>query len=188
MSDHGVQPLPAARPAKTTLRRFGAAIALAAVASVSLPFLITPILIMATGVRLQGMAIGVPLGLMVGWSIFPFVAWKPFRPLQLLALPIVAVAALAGLTILPEHWLTSPDGDRYGIFGAMINFAVCVLAVYGGLTWSRNVLLRADTDSPPEALSLLNRMAVAFVRGVRPRLGRLWRNPWRRRRPDGDAT
>jgi hypothetical protein len=171
-------------PAKTSLGRFGAAFAIAAAASVCLPFLVTPIIIMATGVREQGMAIGVSLGIMVGWFIFPFVAWRPFRAVHLLALPIVALAAFAGLTILPEHWLTSPDGDRNGIFGAMINYGLCVLAVYGGLTWSRNILLRAGSDSSQKELSLLDRPAVEFVKTVRPRFGRLWRTLRSRGKPD----
>jgi hypothetical protein len=130
----------------TSLLRFGSAFALAALASVCLPFVVTPIIINATGVREAGMAMGVPLGIIVGWFIFPFVAWRPFRAVHLLALPIGALAALAGLIVLPEHWLTSHDGDRNGIYGAMINMALGSLVLYGGLTWSRNMLLRTRAD------------------------------------------
>jgi hypothetical protein len=130
----------------TSLGRFGFAFALAALASVCVPFVVTPIIINATGVREAGMAMGVPLGIIVGWFIFPFVAWRPFRAVHLLALPIGALAALAGLIVLPEHWLTSHDGDRNGIYGAMINMALGSLVLYGGLTWSRNMLLRTRAD------------------------------------------
>lgn len=172
----------------TSLRRFSAAFALAALASVCVPFVVTPIIIMATGKRLAGMGIGVPLGIMVGWFIFPFVAWRPFRAVHLLAPPIVGLAAFAGLMVLPEHWLTSRHGDMYGIFGAMINFALCALAAYGGLTWSRNILLRAGTDCSQKELGRLDRAAVEFVKTVGPRLGRLWRTRRSRDEPDGDAT
>lgn len=131
----------------TSLPRFGAAFALAAVASVCVPFVVTPIMINATGGREAGMAIGVPLGIMVGWFIFPFVAWRPFRAVHLLAPPIVGLVAFAGLTVLPEHWLTSHDGDRNGVFAAMINFALCSLAMYAGLTWLRNMRLRGAEKS-----------------------------------------
>jgi hypothetical protein len=93
----------------TSLRRFGAAFALAAVASVCVPFVVTPIIIMATGERLAGMAMGVPLGIMAGWCIFPFVAWRPFRAVHLLALPIVGLAAFAGLTWLRNRRLSISD-------------------------------------------------------------------------------
>lgn len=142
MSEDLVPPLPATGPAVTSLWRFGAAFALAAVASVCIPFVITPIIIMETGNRALGMGIGVPIGIMVAWFIFPFVAWRPFRAVHLLAPPIVSVAAFAGLAVLPEHWLTRPQGDMYGIFGGMINYALCALAAYAVLTWSRNMLLR----------------------------------------------
>jgi hypothetical protein len=151
MNEDHVPPLPAAGPTVTSLRRFGFAFALAALASVCVPFVVTPIIINATGGREAGMAMGVPLGIIVGWFIFPFVAWRPFRALHLLALPIGALAALAGAIVLPEHWLTSHDGDRNGIYGAMINMALGSLVLYGGLTWSRNMLLRTRADGSKKA-------------------------------------
>ena len=184
MSEDGVLPIPAAGPAKTSLGRFGAAFAIAAVASVCIPLFVIPIIIMATGKREAGIGIGVSLGVMAGWFIFPFVAWRPFRAVQLLALPFGFLAAFAGFTILPEHWLTGPDGDRFGMSGALINYVLCVLAVYGGLTWLRNRRLHAGTDSPQKKLSLLDRPAIEFVKTVRPRLGRLWRALRSRGKPD----
>jgi hypothetical protein len=178
MSEDGVPPLPAAGPDTTSLRRFGAAFALASIASVAVPFVITPIIIMATGERLAGMGIGVPLGIIVGWLIFPFVAWRPFRAVHLLALPIVGVAAVAGLMVLPEHWLTSDSRDDYGIFGAMINYGLCALAGYGGLTWLRNKLLRGGTDL----------FSVEFVKALGPRFGRVWRILRSRDEPDRGVT
>lgn len=187
MSEHGALPTPPAGPAKTSLGRFSAAFAIAAVASVCIPLLAIPIIIGATGKREAGIGIGVSIGIMAGWFIFPLVAWRPFRAVQLLALPMGFLAALAGFTILPEHWLTGSNGDRFGMSGALINYVLCVLAVYGGLTWLRNRRLHASTDSP-QKLSLLDRPAVEFVRTVRPGLGRLWRTLRSRGKLDGDAT
>ena len=93
------------------------------------------------------MGIGASLGVMAGWLVFPFVAWRPFRAVQLLALPAGFLAAFVGFTILPEHWLRAPDGESTGLPGAVVNYLLCFFAVYGGLTWTRNRRLRAD--APP---------------------------------------
>ena len=51
--------------------RFGVAFVISAAASAILPFLVTPVVIAATGRREAGMALGVPIGLIVGWLLFP---------------------------------------------------------------------------------------------------------------------
>lgn len=153
MNEAAASRRPAAPPVRTSLGRFGAAFTTAAVASVCLPFAITPILITWTGQRELGMVIGVFVGMMAGWCLFPFIAWRPFRAVHLLALPLVAVIAAAGVAVLPEHWLTSVEGDRNGMFGAMINVAICALIGYGGLTWWRNSRVRAGAGESARGLS-----------------------------------
>jgi len=130
-------------PPVTSAGQFGIAFAIAAVASMCLPFVITPMLIAVTGRREAGMAIGVPIGILLGWLVFPWIAWRPFRAVHLLAVPLVVGFVLAGFTLLPEHWLTSREGDRNGVYGAMINVALVALVGYGALTWARNMLARA---------------------------------------------
>ncbi len=125
-------------PPVTSAGQFGIAFAIAAIASAILPFAITPMLVAATGQREAGMAIGVPAGIMLGWLLFPFLAWRPVRAAHLVALPFVILFVMAGFTLLPEHWLTSREGDRYGIYGAMLNVALVALVGYAVLTWLRN--------------------------------------------------
>ena len=125
-------------PVVTTAWQFGMAFGIAAVTSACLPFVITPIVIAATGRREAGMAVGVPVGIMLGWLIFPFIAWRPVRAVHLLALPLAVLFVVAGFTVLPEHWVTSRESDRNGLFGGIINVALCALAGYGVLTWARN--------------------------------------------------
>ena len=127
----------------TSAGRFGMAFAIAAVASAILPFVITPVFIAATGRREAGMAAGVPIGILLGWLIFPWIAWRPFRAAHLLAIPLVVGLVVAGFTLLPEHWLTTREGDRNGVYGALMNVALCALAGYGVLTWIRNALADA---------------------------------------------
>lgn len=135
--------MPVTTPAVTTTWRFGMAFGMAAVASAGLPYAVTPIIIAATGRREAGMAIGVPAGIMLGWLLFPFLAWRPVRAIHLLALPLAVLFVVAGFTLLPQHWLTSRESDRNGLQGTILNVTLCALAGYGALTWVRNLSLRA---------------------------------------------
>ena len=128
----------ATTPQVTTRLRFGIALAVSAIASSYLPFLSTPFIITLTGNREAGMAMGVPIGIMVGWLAFPLIAWRPIRATQLLNLPIVVLLVFAGFTILPEHWILDREADRNGLAGAILNVMLCALVAYGGLTWIRN--------------------------------------------------
>ena len=129
--------------AATSAWQFAMAFMLSAVASAILPFLITPVVIAATGRREAGMALGVPMGLMLGWLLFPLIAWRPLRAVHLLALPFVAMLVVAAVALLPEHWLTSREGDMYGVYGAILNVMLGALVGYGALTWIRNIVVRA---------------------------------------------
>ena len=135
----------ATTPQVTTRLRFGIALAVSAIASSYLPFLITPFIITLTGNREAGMAMGVPIGIMVGWLAFPLIAWRPIRATQLLNLPIVVLLVFVGFTILPEHWILDREADRNGLVGAIVNVMLCAIAVYGMLTWVRNRVMVTST-------------------------------------------
>jgi hypothetical protein len=142
--------MPATTSIVTTARQFGLAFAIATAASVCIPFVLTSIIINATGVREKGMGFGIPIGIMLGWLIFPVIAWKPFRFVHLLALPVVLLLVAAALALLPDHWLIGEERDRYGLYTLIVNVMLCALVGYGALTWIRNILLlRAGTGVSP---------------------------------------
>lgn len=132
--------------AATSARQFVVAFVISAATSAILPFLITPVIISASGHREAGMALGVPTGLVLAWLLFPLIAWRPLRALHLLALPFVAALVVAALAFLPEHWLTSREGDMYGVHGATCNVMISALVGYGALTWIRNSVVRAGAN------------------------------------------
>ena len=133
--------MPAATSIVTTARQFGLAFAIAAAASVCIPFVLTPIIINATGRREAGMGLGIPVGMLLGWFIFPFIAWRPFRFVHLLALPVVLFLVMAVLAFLPEHWLVGEERDRYGLYTLFANVMLCALVGYGAMTWIRNIMV-----------------------------------------------
>jgi hypothetical protein len=126
--------------APTSLIRFSVSLVAAALASIVVPFLITPFSIIATGERLAGMGMGVIAGIILGWCLFPVIAWRPFRAAHLLAVFGVSAVAFTALLFLPENWVTTPHDD-YGIYAAMISYGLIAIAAYGILTWCRNLLL-----------------------------------------------
>jgi hypothetical protein len=145
----GVRVMPVTTPAVTTALRFGLSFAVATAASVCIPFVLTSIIINATGDREKGMGFGIPVGIMLGWFVFPLIAWRPFRFVHLLALPVVLLLVAGGLALLPNHWLISEERDRYGLYTLIINVMLCALVGYGALTWIRNILLlRAGVGVP----------------------------------------
>jgi hypothetical protein len=135
--------MPATMSVMTTARQFAMAFAFAAAASVCIPFALTSIIINATGRREMGMGFGIPVGILLGWSIFPFIAWRPFHLAHLLALPVVLLVVIAGITILPDHWLIREERDRYGLYTLIVNAMLCALVAYGALTWARNIHIGA---------------------------------------------
>ena len=132
--------MPATTSIVTTARQFGLAFAIAAAASVCIPFVLTPIIINVSGRREMGMGFGIPVGILLGWFIFPFIAWRPFRFVHLLALPVVLVLVIAVLAVLPDHWLMSEERDRYGLYTLIANVMLCALVGYGAMTWIRNIM------------------------------------------------
>jgi hypothetical protein len=136
---------------------------MAALASIVVPFLITPFTIMAAGERLAGMGIGVILGIILGWCLFPIIAWRPFRAAHVLAVIGVSAVALAALVFLPEDWVTTPRDD-YGIYAAMISYGLIAMAAYGILTWCRNLLLFRLNGAPLDVGQVATR-AWRIVRG-----------------------
>jgi hypothetical protein len=153
----------AGRAVPTSLTRFSASFVVAALASVVLPFLITPLVIMASGERLAGMGIGVLLGITLGWCLFPVMAWRPFRAAHVLAVIAISAVAFAALVLLPQDWVTTPRDD-YGIYAAMISFGLTALAAYGTLTWLRNLLLSRLNGAPLDVPQIATR-AWRIIRG-----------------------
>ena len=133
--------MPATTSVITTTRQFGLAFAIAAAASACIPFVLTSIIISATGIREKGMGIGIPVGILLGWFIFPFIAWRPFRFVHLLALPGVLLLVVACLALLPDHWVMNEERDRYGLYTLIANVMLCALVGYGAMMWIRNILL-----------------------------------------------
>jgi hypothetical protein len=133
--------MPATTSVITTARQFGLAFGIALVASVCIPLVLMSIINYATGNGEKGMGFGLPVGILLGWFIFPFIAWRPFRFVHLLALPGVLLLVVACLALLPDHWVMSEERDRYGLFTLIANVMLCALVGYGAMTWIRNILL-----------------------------------------------
>ena len=137
--------LPVSTSIVTTARQFGLSFAIAAAASVVIPFVLTSIIITATGNREKGMGFGIPVGILLGWLIFPMIAWKPFRFVHLLALLVVLVLVAAALTLLPDHWLIGEERDRYGLYTLLMNVMLAALVGFGAVTLIRNIMVRAGS-------------------------------------------
>lgn len=108
---------------------------------------------------------------MLGWCLFPVIAWRPFRAAYMLAVIGISAGAVAALALLPEDWVTTPRDD-YGIYAAMISYGLIALAAYGILTWFRNLLLSRLNGAPLDVCHAATR-AWRIIRG--------------RDEPDGDV-